>query len=110
MDGSLVAVLKVLDVFFDMSRGVDRKDVAVAGIVIERIAVYGVRRLLSGKEEDGACLCVGIICFGYGPSQYWLRVSMSYYSRCPPMGKLPVCTISLGLFTSCELHFFIEAP
>jgi hypothetical protein len=61
---SLVAVLEVLDILFDVARRVDREDVPVASIVVERVAVYGVRRLLSGEEKDGARLRVGIICFG----------------------------------------------
>jgi hypothetical protein len=42
--------------------------------------------------------------------QRWGRAIVQYCIRCPPIGKLPVCTISLGLLTSCELHFFIDAP
>ena len=65
----LVAVLEVLDVLLDMAFGIDREDVAVASIVVERVAVYGVWRLLGGKEEDRTRLSVGIICFGCGTCQ-----------------------------------------
>ena len=64
MDRSLLAVLEILDVFFDVSRRVDGEDVAVASEVVERVAVYSVWGLLGGKEKDGTCLRVSIICSG----------------------------------------------
>jgi hypothetical protein len=65
MDGGLVTVLKVLDVFFDVTRGVDREDVAVASVVVEGIAINCVRGLLCGQEEYGAGFGIGVIRFGW---------------------------------------------
>ena len=48
MDGGLITVLEVLDVFLDVTGGVDREDVAVASVVVEGVAVNCVRGLLCG--------------------------------------------------------------
>jgi hypothetical protein len=64
VDCSLVAVLKILDVFLEVAGGVDGEYVTVTGIVVEGVAVYCVWGLLRRKEEDGAGLGVRIICFG----------------------------------------------
>jgi hypothetical protein len=64
VDCSLVAVFKVLDVFLDVTGGIDGENVTVTGIVVEGVAVYSVWGLLRRKEEDGTGLGVRIICFG----------------------------------------------
>jgi hypothetical protein len=65
VDGGLVTVLKVLDVFFDVTGGVDREDVAVAGVVVEGVAVDSVRGLLCGQEKYGTGFGIGVIRFGW---------------------------------------------
>lgn len=65
MDGCLVAVLEVLDVFLDVARGVHGEDIPVAGIVVKGIAVHVVRWLFAGEEKYGAGLGVGVVRFGY---------------------------------------------
>jgi hypothetical protein len=62
--GGLVTVLKVLNVLGEVAGRVDRKDIAEACIVVERIAVHGVGWLLCREKEDGAGLGVGVIGFG----------------------------------------------
>jgi hypothetical protein len=64
VDCGFVAVLEILDILLDVSRGVDGEDVAITSIIIEWVAVYSIRRLFGGKEEDGARFCVGIARFG----------------------------------------------
>lgn len=64
VDGGLVAVFVVLNVLDEVPGGVDGEDVAVAGVVVEGVAVDGVRGLLGWEEEDGAGLCRGIVGFG----------------------------------------------
>ena len=63
MNSRLVAVLEVLDVLLEMAQGVDREDVAVPGIVVEGVTVYGIWGLLRGQEEDGAGFGVGVVRF-----------------------------------------------
>jgi hypothetical protein len=46
-----------------MTGRIDREDVAIARIVVERIAVYSVWRLLCWKEEYGTCFCIGVVGF-----------------------------------------------
>lgn len=70
VDCCLFAVFEVLDVLLDMARGVDREDIPVTSIVVERIAIHVVRRFLAGKEEYGACLRVGVVGFGYEACQW----------------------------------------
>ena len=112
VDRGLVAVFEVLNVLLDVSRLVDREEVAMAGEVVERVAVYGIRRLFGRQKEDGTRFCVCVVCAGCraGTCGYRDRARAGCDIRCPPSGKLPVCTISLGLLTSCELHFFMDAP
>jgi hypothetical protein len=64
VDCSLVAVLVILNVLFHATRGVDGEDVAVAGMIVERVAIHGIRRRLCRKEEDGARLGVCVVCSG----------------------------------------------
>jgi hypothetical protein len=64
VDSGLLAVFKVLDVLFNVTGCVDREDVPVPGVIVKGVAVYGVRWFLSRKEEDGAGLGVGVVCFG----------------------------------------------
>lgn len=61
MNRRLVAVFVILNVLLDVTRWVDREDVAVASVVVEWVAVHGIRRLLGGKKENSARLCVGIV-------------------------------------------------
>jgi hypothetical protein len=61
----LVAVLVVLDVLDEMARVVDGEEIAVAGVVVEGVAVYGVRGLLGREEEDCAGLGRGVVGFGW---------------------------------------------
>jgi hypothetical protein len=44
MNSGLVTVLIVLNVFVEVARGVDGEDIAKACMVVERVAVYCVRR------------------------------------------------------------------
>jgi hypothetical protein len=110
MDGRLFAVLVVLYVLGKVSGRVDGEDVAVTRVVVERIAVHGIGRLLRWEKEDSASLGIGIVGFGYRSRQLGSRGRHTAYLRWPPIGKLPVCTISPGLLTSWELHFFIDEP
>jgi hypothetical protein len=64
VDGGVVLVRVVLHVFFQTALVVDGKDVAVAGEVVERIAVDVIRRLVGGENEDGTGLGVGVVGFG----------------------------------------------
>jgi hypothetical protein len=59
----LVTVFEVLYVFVQMARGADGENVAIARIVVKGIAIYGVWRLLSCEEKDGAGLGIGIVRF-----------------------------------------------
>lgn len=62
VDSRLVAVLVVLDILLERSIAVDVEDVSIAGILVEGVAVDVVRWLSRGKEEDGACLGVCLLC------------------------------------------------
>jgi hypothetical protein len=64
VDGGLVAVLKVLDVFLHATRRIDREDVAIASVVIKGVTIYGVRRLLRRKQENGSSFGIDIVRFG----------------------------------------------
>ena len=44
---------------------IDGEDVAEAGVVVEWVAVYIVRRFLGGEKEDGAGFGVGVVCAGW---------------------------------------------
>ena len=63
MDCRLVAVFVVLDVFLQRAVAVDAEDVAIAGVVVERVAVDIVRGLAGRKEENGARFGVSFLCF-----------------------------------------------
>ena len=49
MDRSLVAVFIILNVLGKVAGRVDREYVAVAGVIVEGVAVYGIRRFLCRK-------------------------------------------------------------
>lgn len=66
VDGRGGRVVVVLDVFFQDAGAVDAEDVAMAGLVVERVAVDMVRRSLSGEQEYGTGFGVGGRCFGCG--------------------------------------------
>ena len=59
VDPGVGLVLVVLCVGFEGAGGGDGEDGAVAGVVVEGVAVHGVRCLSGGKQEDGACVGIG---------------------------------------------------
>jgi hypothetical protein len=61
VDGGVVLVRVVLDIFFQTALVVDRENVAIAGEIVERVAVDIVRRLVGGEHEDRASLGVSIV-------------------------------------------------
>jgi hypothetical protein len=61
MDGGLVTVLVVLDILVEVAGGVDGKDIAKACIVVEWVAVYGIRWLFGREKEDGTCFRIGVV-------------------------------------------------
>ena len=54
MDARAWVVLVILDVLGKAATGVHTEDVAVAGVLVEGVAVHGVWRLLGRQQEDGA--------------------------------------------------------
>ena len=64
MDGCLVTVIVVLDVLLEAAFTVYGEDVAISGVVVERVAVYMMRSLFGGQQKDCASLCVCIVCLG----------------------------------------------
>lgn len=66
VDAGIGLVLVVLHVGRQSAGSrVDGEDGAVAGMVVEGVAVDGVGRLLRGEEEDGTGVCVGRLSLGY---------------------------------------------
>jgi hypothetical protein len=60
VDARVGLVFVVLDVLFEGARvGIGGEDGAVAGVVVEGVAVDGVWGFLGGEEEDGAGVCGG---------------------------------------------------
>lgn len=86
VDGRLLAVLVVLDVLLHGARLVDGEDVAIAGVVIEGVAVHGIGSLLRGEVEDGACLGVGVVRSGCCLLLAEALTSRRLNVRCPPRG------------------------
>ena len=64
VDGGVVLVRVVLDVFLQTALVVDGEHVAVAGEVVERVTINVVRRLIGGKYENGTGLGVDVVGFG----------------------------------------------
>jgi hypothetical protein len=64
VDGGVVLIGVVLDVFFQTTLVVDGEDIAIAGKVVERVAIDVVRRLIGCEHEDGTGLGVGVVGFG----------------------------------------------
>lgn len=58
VDARVGLVGVVLDILLEGLGGrVRREDGAVAGVVVERVAVDSVRGFVCGEEEDGSCVC-----------------------------------------------------
>jgi hypothetical protein len=60
MDAGIRLVRVVLDIFLESLCGrVGGEDSAVASVVVERVAVDGIRRLVRCEKEDGTGVCGG---------------------------------------------------
>jgi len=64
VDARVGLVGVVLEVGVEGAGGGDGEDVAVAGVLVEGVAVDGVGGLFGGKEEDGAGVGFGVVCLG----------------------------------------------